>query len=84
MKIDSELKRQLERAPDKTVDLILVCSAWSNALQTEIERAGFHITSREHAGHGLIYGRMRLAELEALKEIKAIESVSFDSTQHTL
>ncbi|MFQ5631842.1 MAG: hypothetical protein ACE5I1_23975 [bacterium] len=84
MQIDSELERQLEREPDKTVDMILVCSACSVALQTEIERTGFHITNREHAGHGLIYGRMRLADLKSLKKIKAIESVSPDSTQYAL
>ena len=84
MHIDPDLEQQLQHDPDKTVDVIIVCPEYSDALQKELERGGFHATSRVQAEHGIIYGRIRLADLVTLRNVPGIESISPDSTQYAL
>lgn len=82
MKMDRDLREAAERHPDRVTDLILVCEPFSERLRTELEAAGFEITSTEQAAHGLIYGRMRLRDLERLTGVAGIESASLDSEQY--
>ena len=84
MHIDPALKQQLQIAPDKTVDVIIVCPKYTKALQKELESSGFHTTSREQAEHGIVYGRIRMADLATLQNVPGIESISPDSTQYAL
>ena len=84
MEIDPVLERELERNPEKTVDVILVCTEYTTDLEHALERAGFHTTNRDHADHGLIYGRIRLKNLSALRKVSGIESITPDSTQYAL
>jgi hypothetical protein len=84
MKIDPDLEKQYQRDPGKTIDAIIVCSEYSDALRAELESAGFHITSLEQAEFGLIYGSMRLADLPAFKKLSGIESIEPDSPQYAL
>ena len=84
MYIDPELEQQRQRNPDEIVDVILVCDKYGGALQTKLERAGFHTTSSEQADIGLVYGRIRLANLSTLGRVEGVESVSPDSTQYAL
>jgi hypothetical protein len=84
MHIDLALEQQLQRDPEKIVDVIIVCPKYSEALQAELERAGFNTTSREQVNYGLVYGRIRLADLATLRNVPEIESISADSTQYAL
>jgi hypothetical protein len=84
MYIDPALEEQLQRDPAETADVVIVCSTYSAAIQTELERAGLHVTSNEQAGQGLVYGRIRLSDLAKIKGIAEIESIEIDSTQRIL
>lgn len=84
MKIDEDLREAAERDPDRVTDLILVCGSFSGRLRTDLEAVGFEITSTEQAAHGLIYGRMRLGDLDKLSGITGIDSASLDSEQYAL
>ncbi len=82
MYVDPELLRQARLRPDLTVEVIVVCPAYSEALRDALAGTGFEITDLRQAEHGLIYGRIRLAALERLRELPGIESVTPDSTQY--
>jgi hypothetical protein len=84
MKMDQDLREAAERQPDRVADVILTCGRFSERLQADLETAGFEITSTEQVAHGLIYGRIRLLDLEKLVSIAGIESASLDSEQYAL
>ena len=84
MHVDNELEQQLQRDPQKSIDVIIVCSEYSDDFQKQLDNAGFQTTSRKEAAHGLVYGRIRLADLAKLRKISKIESISPDSTQYAL
>lgn len=83
MHIDPALEQELQRHPDKTVDVI-VCFEGTTAPDAVLERAGFRATSREQAEHGVVYGRIRLVDLANLRIVKGIKSIELDSTQYAL
>jgi len=64
------------------VDVILICGEFDADVELELRRVGFEITNREHANEGLLYGRVRSADIPALLKIEGIESVTPDTTQY--
>lgn len=84
MYIDLELEQRRRQNPDATVDVILVCEKYGSTLQSKLEQAGLHVTNRDQADVGLVYGRICLADLSTIGRVDGVESVSLDSTQHAL
>ena len=84
MDIDQDLKEELQRNPDKTVEVILICTEYSDIVQAKLDLTTFKTTGRQQAQHGIIYGHICLSDLSALQKIKEIDSISLDSMQHIL
>ena len=84
MQIDQELQEKARNEPDEVGDVILTFQEYSDRLQVELDRAGFETTSKDQAPYGLIYGRIRLADVWNLESISGVESAELDSPQYAL
>ena len=81
MHMSAEVEDAIRRDPDKEADVIIGISEHNDGLEAAIVRLGLEITGRES---GMLYGRIRLANIRHLKDIKAIEWIELDSLQHAL
>lgn len=84
MKVDQELEEAYQRDPNQTVEVIIMAKTPTEALRQTLEEHGVEITSREHAGMGMLYGRLRLQHLPELRRLKEIESITLDAPQKAL
>ena len=83
MYLDPQLLQWQHSAPDKLVDVILVCPNVPSDAKAQLLKKNFQITSAAHLDAGLIYGRLLVREVEQLKYLLWIQSVVVDGWQRS-
>ena len=84
MHISVDLEAAIRDEPEKHVDAILGISDYSDDLANTIASSGFKITGREQIESGMLYGRIRLADIRFLQNINEVQWIELDSTQYAL
>lgn len=80
--IDNALEQAYRENPEQTASVIVIISAPTDAAVDDLTELGLEITNREHAEHGMVYGRLHLRRLPELRQLSHVDSISLDTPQH--
>lgn len=84
MGTDQRLRDQRKASPNAIADVLVTCTSLSPAVERKLSDAGMIVQPGAATAFGVVAGRLRLSDLDAVEAVPEVQSIEPDETASAL